>query len=222
MSVELSLAGERLAVLPERALFWPDRRTLVVADLHLGKAAAFRSEGVPVPAGTTRESLARLDRALDATGARRLICLGDFLHSRAGRTPATLGALEAWRERHPDLEVVVVRGNHDRHAGDPPSSLAIGMVTEPCSEGPFLLCHEPVAHAAGYVLAGHVHPAVRLLGRGRERLRLPCFAFGAHVGLLPAFGAFTGTAVITPKPGDRIFVVSDDRVLPMPVMPARA
>lgn len=209
----LSLFGEGLRLLPERAIYWEERRALLVADAHWGKAATFRAGGIPVPGGTTHEGLARLSRALQRTSAGRVIFLGDFLHARAGRAPGTVGALTAWRDRHPELELLLVRGNHDRHAGDPPPALEVVAVDPPVVEGPFVLAHHPAATTAGYVLAGHLHPAVRLTGPARERQRLPCFWFGPRVAVLPAFGDFTGTAPITPAPGDRIFAVAGEAVL---------
>ena len=65
----------------------------------------------------------------------------------------------------------------------------------------------------GYALAGHIHPAVRLSERGGQSLRLPCFWFGPRVGVLPSFGAFTGSAVVRPRAGDQVFVVADDQVI---------
>jgi len=209
----IELRGERLALLPERAVWWARRETLLVADPHWGKAATFRAGGIPVPHGTTLEGLARLDRAIHHTGARRLLFLGDYLHARQGRAPATIGALAAWRERHAEMEVLLVRGNHDRHAGDPPVEAGIACVDPPLADAPFLLAHHPDPVAGEYVLAGHLHPAVHLAGRGRQRERLPCFWFGREVGVLPAFGDFTGAAEIRPPPGDRIFVIAGDRVV---------
>src|SRR6478752_4639680 len=103
----------------ERALYWQREGALIIADLHWGKAATFRAAGVPLPPGTTTDDLARLDRALARTGARRLILLGDLFHARAGRhAAATLVTVAAWRSAHPSLDVLLVRGNHDRSAGD--------------------------------------------------------------------------------------------------------
>lgn len=214
--IEIDIAGERLVLLPEKAVFWPARRWLLVADVHLGKAASFRAMGVPVPGGTTRETLDRLDAAIRRVAPARVVFLGDLLHSRAARTATTLDLVVPWRAGHAAIEMVLVRGNHDQHAGDPPDSLAIDTVPEPCHAGPFLLCHHPDPREEGYVIAGHVHPAVRLFGRGRDSVRLPCFHFGERVGCLPAFGAFTGSALITPARGERCFVVADDRVVEAP------
>ena len=209
----VEVAGERVILLPEHALFRPGAGTLLVADPHWGKAAAFRAAGLPVPGGTTSAGLERLSRALERTGARRLVILGDLLHAREGRAPRTLEAVRAWLDRHAALSITLVRGNHDRRAGDPPAELGIECCDPPCLSPPFVLDHHPEPSGAGYVLAGHVHPSVTLRGAGRQRKRLPCFHFGARVGLLPAFGDFTGTADVSVLPGDRVFVVAGDDVL---------
>jgi uncharacterized protein len=211
--LETEVAGERVLLLPERALYHPGSGTLLIADPHWGKAAAFRAAGLAVPGGTTREGLARLSRALERTGAGRLVILGDLFHAREGKAPATLAAAREWRERHATLPVTLIRGNHDRHAGDPPGELRIDCCDPPCAEPPFILCHHPCDSPRGYVLAGHQHPSVTLRGIGRQRQRLPCFHLGERRAVLPAFGEFTGTAEITVAPGDRVYVVAGERVL---------
>jgi DNA ligase-associated metallophosphoesterase len=215
--ITLELAGEAVHLLPERALFWPRAATLVVADLHWGKAATFRAAGIPIPAGTTTEDLARLDAVLDRTGARRVVILGDLFHAAAGRAaPATLAELRRWRARRPALGMLLVRGNHDRHAGDPPAELDIECHNGPVPLPPFVLRHEPASSAEGYTLAGHVHPGLTLVGRGLQRERLPCFVIEPCLAVLPAFGGFTGFGPVVPGPGTRCFVVADDEVIAVP------
>jgi uncharacterized protein len=210
---KIDLQGESAVLLPERALFWERQETLIVADVHLGKTAAFRAAALPLPGGTTSETLARLTAAVERTGARRLLILGDLLHARAGRAARTLAAVAAWRGRHPDLEILLVRGNHDRGAGDPPDEWRIRCVDEPWREGPFAFRHHPEEDSEGYVLAGHIHPAVHLTGTGRQSATLPAFLFRDRLGLLPAFGGFTGGARVRPRRGDRVFVLADGEVV---------
>jgi DNA ligase-associated metallophosphoesterase len=211
--IAIDLAGEEVVLLPERALFWPRMATLFVADTHWGKAATFRAAGIALPGGTTTDDLARLSGVLQRTGARRLVLLGDLLHAKAGRAWQTLETITAWRAEWPLLEVLLVRGNHDRHAGDPPPEWNFTVVDAPQAMPPFALLHQPAVPHQGYALAGHLHPGVRIQGAGRQRLQLPCFWFGARVGVLPSFGSFTGMAMITPAPGDRVYVVADTEVL---------
>jgi DNA ligase-associated metallophosphoesterase len=211
----LELEGEQLVLLPERALYWSARSTLVVSDLHIGKAAAFRAAGVPVPEQTTAATLQRLERALARTGASRIVCLGDLLHAPTGRTPAALEPVAAWRAAHAALPIILVRGNHDVRSGDPPADWAVDCVDEPWNDGPFAWRHRPAVTPGRYTFAGHIHPAVSLNGSGRQQLTLPCFHFGASVAILPAFGEFTGTALVRPVAGDRVYVVAGERVLAM-------
>ncbi|MDH1264711.1 ligase-associated DNA damage response endonuclease PdeM [Pseudomonas sp. GD03944] len=205
----VQLAGAELWLLADKAIWWPAQRALLIADIHIGKAAAYRALGQPVPHGTTAANLQRLDALLQRFACRQLIFLGDFLHAPGSRTPSTLAALADWRERHAELAITLVRGNHDKRAGDPPDELRIEVVEEPLLLGPFALQHEPRAHATHHVLAGHVHPAYALHGRGRQRLRLPCFVLGDEVSLLPAFGSFTGAMTFRAEPDQRIVVVGD-------------
>ena len=211
--IKCTVAGEELVLLPEKVAYWPAQAMLFVADFHLGKAASFRSAGIPLPSGTTSDDVERLGRAIDRTRAKRVVFLGDFLHSAEGRAPRTLQRFGAWRDERARIELTLVRGNHDRKAGDPPEAWNMRCVEAGDRLGPFVLNHEPRASRAGYALAGHIHPAVRLSACGEESLRLPCFWFGARCGVLPAFGAFTGSAEVRPRRGDQVFVVADDEVL---------
>jgi DNA ligase-associated metallophosphoesterase len=213
---EVTVAGETLVLMAERALFWEREAALIVADLHWGKAATFRAAGVPLPPGTTTEDLARLDRALARTGARRLFLLGDLFHAREGRrAAATLAAVAAWRSAHASLDVLLVRGNHDRSAGDPPHELGIAVVEAPHYIAPFALHHEAPRSAAAYTLSGHVHPGFVVSGQARQRERLACFVVGRRGALLPAFGSFTGTLAVETGPDDRVFVIADETVIPV-------
>lgn len=215
-----------LKLLPGGALFLPALSMLLIADAHFGKAVTFRRCGVPVPEGTTDDTLQRLDGLIAQTGARELVFLGDFLHSAAAHAPVTQQALMRWRHCHPALGLTLVRGNHDDHAGDPPPALGMRVVDEPLlldtGASRVALCHHPRAVEGAYVLAGHWHPCVTLRGAGRDRLRLACFWFGGAtegqggVGILPAFGSFTGMHPIQSRPGDRVFAVAGNTVREVP------
>lgn len=207
----VEVGGEALVLLPEKAVFWPAQKMLVVADIHFGKAAAFRSLGVPVPRGTTSENLAGLDALVAAHDARHIMFLGDFLHARASHAGSTQAAMLAWRRRQSGLRLTLVRGNHDLHAGDPAAALGIELVDEPHALGPFAFCHHPDLDISRYALAGHIHP-VYVLATRFDALRLPCFVVGKTRMILPSFGAFTGGHAIRPEAGDAIWVTSGEAV----------
>jgi uncharacterized protein len=225
--LRIRVADADVVLHPSGAALLSADQTLLVADAHFGKAVSFRKLGVPVPRGTTSETLDDLSAAVADTKARRIVFLGDFLHSRQSHAPGTLAAVARWRTAHAGLELTLVRGNHDDRAGDPPASLDIRVVDEPLARGSFALCHHPRAMAGAYVLAGHWHPCISVSGRAFERLRLPCFWFGDDtgelpqhaVGVLPAFGSFTGMHRIEPRAGDRIYPVAGDVVRAIPTLP---
>ena len=213
----LRIGDHELWLLPESAAWHAASRTLFVADLHLGKSATFRARGLPVPSGTTQENLRRLALLVQTHAARRVVFLGDLLHSKHAQRATAIAPLHAWRAAHADLNCLLVRGNHDSHAGDPPSSLGFEIVDEPWPiEGAagLIACHHPQRAAAGTVLAGHWHPAVTLRGPARDHQRLACFCLIDGLLVLPAFGAFTGNSPQAPPSGSVCYPVGGGRVWP--------
>ena len=210
MSLPLDAAGETLWLLPDGAVWWPATRTLFAADLHLGKGAAFRAQGQPVPAGSSAITLARLEGLVARHGAERLIVLGDFWHGADGLTAALLDDVAAFARRVP---TTLVLGNHDRRIHPP--ALPMRTVNGVLPLGPLAAAHEPPPHGApGFTLAGHLHPAVSLRGRAGDRLRRPCFVRHPHALVLPAFGGLTGTFTLRPRDllGAHVAVLGDGSV----------
>ena len=213
----LRLEGQELWLLPEAAAWHANSRALFIADLHLGKSATFRARGLPVPSGTTQENLLRLATLVRVHAAERVVFLGDLLHSKHAQRAAAIAPLHAWCAAHAALRCVLVRGNHDSHAGDPPSSLGFEIVDEPWPvEGaPGLVGrHHPQHTATGIVLAGHWHPAITLRGPARDHQRLACFCLIDRLLVLPAFGAFTGSSPQAPPSGSICYPIGGERVWP--------
>lgn len=257
MSITIQLAGTTAELLPERALWLPGHRVLLLADLHWGKDHAFRAHGIPLPGGLLHDELNRLHDLMQRLSPDHVYLLGDLVHSRAGVTPEVIDEVARWRSQT-TIPMTLVRGNHDRHLPSLPASWHMHDSADPIVLGPFLLVHDPAEIAADnsanncadnpvgqsaassavhsteriamnsasiimtepgnsiisqkYILAGHLHPTVVLRQRG-DRLRLPCFHFGARVGTLPAFSTFTNGVVVQPERGDRVYVIAQQRVL---------
>jgi uncharacterized protein len=210
----LQWAGQQWVLRADRSLHWPDQQALLVADVHLGKAASFRRLGVPVPTGPSGRTLQRLFAALQATRARRLIVLGDLVHSARALTPTLHASVMQARAALPDVVWELVQGNHDSASGRLPTAWGLLEHGAALHLGGIRLCHDPAQAASTTpmpALAGHVHPCVHL-GRGVDRLRLPCFHFNAERGLLPAFGEFTGMHAVACGPGDQAFVTTGEEV----------
>ncbi len=214
--LQVQIGGATWILSAARTAFWCERRWLVVADVHFGKAATFRALGVPVPHGTTADTLARLSQLIDRMQPSTIVFLGDLFHAREAHATATLAALDEWRARYASLDLVLVEGNHDRKAGAPPAALRIHRESDPWSVGRFAFCHYPRFVQDASAFAGHLHPAVRLYGRADDSVRLPCFWLRDGLTVLPAFGAFTGGATIDREEGDRVIAVTEDRVVEVP------
>jgi uncharacterized protein len=211
----LDCCGETLTLLPERAIHWAAARTLIAADVHLGKGAALRRQGVAVPSGSSAADLGRLSHLIQTYPVQRLLLLGDVFHSRPQADEPLMAAFEAFRQAHPDLLIEIVRGNHDRPLSLP-AHWQLVWREEGAREGPFVWRHTPGRDPRGYVLCGHLHPAWVLRTR-RERARLPVFWWGAAQAVLPSFGQLTGGLLIEPAPCDRLYGVLPGAVVPLPL-----
>ena len=218
--MHIDLCGETLELHPDRALHWPRRRTLIVADVHLGKGAAFRRAGLAIPSGDTRRDLARLDALIAAFRPERLLVLGDLFHAPMQASEIWFDDVDAFRARHAGLALEVLRGNHDRALHRVPPGWRIDWHEGSRHEPPFVFAHEPGDDGRGYGMAGHLHPVLKLRS-STDRLRMPVFWLRERHAVLPSFGGFTGGHPITRQAGERIYAVGPTGVLEIPAMAPR-
>ncbi|HLM54119.1 MAG TPA: ligase-associated DNA damage response endonuclease PdeM [Pseudoxanthomonas sp.] len=205
------IAGEAVELLGDRALLWPSRSRLLIADLHLGKGDVFRRAGIGLPAGGTLHDLRRLTRLLEETGASELWILGDILHGAAPMAPWR-EQWARWRGRHPRVRVTGVAGNHDRALAD--AALEIELAAGCVEDGAFALRHEPLPHPRLHVICGHLHPLVALPGMRR---RWPAFWLRERVTALPAFSHFTAGVVAEPASGERLVACVEGEAIALPM-----
>jgi len=202
-----------LHLLAEGAVWLEDCHTLVVADVHLGKAAAFRARGLPVPEGDNARDLERLRALCEKRAARQLVIAGDFFHSPSGMSSELERMLGDFLTSL-QIPVLLVIGNHDAGLAKLPATL------QTCAAHGIpgiRVIHDPADAVPGMLnLAGHWHPVVRIPDGRRTSLRLPCFLLRGDLLVLPSFGSFTGGAVIDRHPGDRHFVTLRDQVIELP------
>lgn len=182
--------GARLHARPSGALWWPAARLLCVSDLHLGKSDRIaRRGGGMLPPYEGRDTLARLEAELRATGAAAVICLGDSFddaEAAAGLAPTLAGWLAHLTEGR---NWVWVEGNHD------PGPLALpGTQRTRVAFGALSFCH--IATATEAEVSGHYHPKARIGFRGGGVAR-PCFLIDRARIVLPAFGTYTGGLATT-------------------------
>lgn len=207
----INVQDQRIKLLSEHAVFVPRSSSLILSDVHLGKAATFQAQGIPVPEGDDDTDLTRISKLVSQTQARQLIIAGDLLHSPTGVSPALVSKLDTWIN-HCSAKVVLVRGNHDRRsfAAHPMKSVASLDL-----DGLHVV-HDPDDASDVPSICGHLHPVIHISDKPRTSLRLPCFWISEDRLILPSFGTFTGGHPITPGKNDRVFTALKDRVVELP------
>jgi uncharacterized protein len=203
----------------QRCIFWEEEKCLIVSDLHFGKTGHFRKSGIAVPQKVFKEDLQRLVAQLQFFKPKTLLVVGDLFHSAENRE---LDLFRKWRDDLPDLEIKLVKGNHDILKESWYTAAGIELHKDGFNINGFCFTHdnlncftnEPVSRADGrYTISGHIHPGVRISGLGKQSLCLPCFYFGKEFAVLPAFSRFTGTALIDPATGDKVFALVNQEVV---------
>lgn len=206
----ITLGGEQAVLLGQRALWLQQYQALLIADLHLGKADVFRRAGIALPSGGTQSDLLRLQQLIDHTGCRQLWILGDMLHGPLHHA-AWLQHWLQWRGEQGELQVHLLRGNHDRVVSAQTLQL---QVHDQARLGAFVLRHEPMADDSAHVLAGHLHPQVAPANMAR---RFPAFWLQRGITILPAFSRFTAGIVPQLRSGEQLIACVEGSVVPLPV-----
>jgi DNA ligase-associated metallophosphoesterase len=213
-SFTFRLLNQDLLLLPQKAIYWQQENTLIAADVHLGKVGHFRKAGIAVPRDMEQNDLSVLSDLIDEFEPKKIIFLGDFFHSVMN---ADWEWFILWRSQFPNLEIALIRGNHDIIHDDYYHGLNIKLYHK-LVVGPFLMLHHPLIEEAlntsgAYSFCGHLHPGISLRGKARQHITLPCFAFGAKQAILPSFGKFTGRVAIRSQQTDRIFAIANNKVI---------
>ncbi len=203
-----------LHLLKEKAIWSPDLNSIFLADLHFGKAAHFRKSGIPIPEPIHDVDLLKIEHLISNYKPAHFYFLGDLFHSDWNDQ---WELLNSFLRKFKETVFHLVKGNHDILDLRSYSSSNFEIHPQPIQLGALFLSHEPQNRIpSGMInLCGHIHPGVRLVGKGRQSLRLPCFYLHDNQLILPAFGNLTGLALIQALPGDRIFGVTKEKVIPI-------
>ncbi|WP_153556391.1 ligase-associated DNA damage response endonuclease PdeM [Roseimaritima sediminicola] len=213
---EITVGTTRLVLLPGRGVFLPKDRILCVADPHFGKEATFRRHGIPVPTGSTRGTLSRIERMLQATNADQLVILGDMFHAPSSLAADVRDELEQFFTHTVRVKCTLVRGNHDARLTSLPEAWGVEITDPGAGHRRCVWGHEPAAvdPDVDALLCGHLHPAVSYAVPGAKPERLPCFWLSGGCLVLPAIGRFTGTHVVQPTSGDQTWAIADQQLIP--------
>jgi DNA ligase-associated metallophosphoesterase len=209
---KLELAGETLALCPEKAVFWPSERTLLVSDAHFGKVAHFRKNGLAIPGTAALDNFNVLQQICLRHEVEKILFLGDLFHSTEN---LDVELLARWRNSNPHIALQLVVGNHDIIKPALLQEFGIHILGHELLMAPFYFTHKPANEIPEgyYNLCGHIHPGVKLRLKSVEYLKLPVFYFSERVGILPAFGVFTGLHPVQAKAGDKLYAVAENSII---------
>ncbi len=210
--LSISFLNEDLILLPEKAVYWPKEKMLMLSDLHLGKAIHFRSNGIVIPEESGSKDFITLESIIKRIKPQKVCFLGDLFHSSYNKE---WEKFESLINRFLEVEFILVLGNHDilDNAVYQKSKLTI---TRKLLIEPFLLTHEPDDGKSNhYNIAGHIHPGIQLRGKGKLRAKIPCYYFGKKNAILPAFGVLTGLHILKPKKSDTFYGIVGPDVIPL-------
>lgn len=208
MTLEIQINHHDFVLHCSGALYWVEKRMLLISDVHLGKVTHFRKYGAAIPSQARYTNFIRLDNAVEHFNPECIVFLGDLFHSTLNHE---FELFEDWMERT-GLPIVLIAGNHDIISPYRYTELGVTVVSEWVLDG-FLLTHYPEERNGCFTLCGHIHPAVLLEGFGRQYLKLPCFFRNSFQMILPAFGEFTGTYIMEPQQGDVIYAITKEDVV---------
>lgn len=209
---KVTIGSADMVLVADKAMFWPAKQLLLIADLHLGKVNHFRKAGYPVPVSANDRNTAIIIDLLNRYKPGRMIFLGDLFHSHYNEEWEVLGQV---MKHFQNTSFELVMGNHDIMSTLQYDRHRVVVHREQLVIDKIILTHEPLQEVPEgfYNLAGHIHPGARLYGKGRQALLLPCFYFGLNNGLLPAFGSFTGLYPVRVVKGDKIFVIVEGEII---------
>lgn len=188
--------NETLIITNWRAIFWEAKQTLILSDLHIGKTAHFRKHGIPVSSQVMYNDLERLKTLITHFKAEQLIIVGDLFHAENNDD---VTVFKTWTQQF-HLKIILVKGNHDRASFDMYDHLNIDIVNHFLDLKPFVFIHDLKSISDDtFYISGHMHPGVMLKGKGKQRIKLPCYLVNAQHIVLPAFSLFTGLNTKTPE-----------------------
>lgn len=208
MTLEIEINNQLFVLHNTGALYWVEKRMLLISDVHLGKISHFRKHGLALPTGAVFKNFYKLDRVIDHFSPKKICFLGDLFHSTLNNE---WHLFSDWVNRTA-LPIILIAGNHDIIHPKKFIDLTITVVSEWVIDG-FLLIHDPEIREGLFTLSGHIHPSVLLMGKGRQFLKVSCFFRSSNQMILPAFGEFTGTYVMQPKDEDIVYVVTDEDII---------
>lgn len=202
------IQNEIFTLTNQRALFWEKEKALILSDLHIGKTAHFRKNGIALGNNIMRNDLERLSILIAYFQPEKLIVVGDLLH--AGDN-SDVDEFCSWRNQYPDLKFYLIIGNHDRISKSLENKLCLNFKANQLEIDNFIFVHDFDTSIHKFQITGHIHPGV-VLNFSVKKIRLPCFVYSSNQLLLPAFSEFTGLDTKNIPKNGTFFAFTDSEI----------
>lgn len=190
------------------AVFWEEKNTIIISDVHLGKVTHFRKHGIAIPQSAISENFRKITEVLDYFNPEKIIFLGDLFHSTKN---AEWNLFENWVLDN-NYETYLITGNHDIIDENHYKNIGV-IVVEILEIDHFFFTHHPTEKENSFNFSGHIHPGIILRGLGLQSLKLRCFFSKSNQMILPAFGEFTGKYLVKPNLDHIIYAIAGNEVL---------
>jgi DNA ligase-associated metallophosphoesterase len=207
--------NQHLWLVAEKCIFWEEEGALILSDTHIGKTAHFKANGIAVPEAIFKDDLRRLWQVISVFNPKKILIVGDLLHKKNNQEVAHF---IKWKNETTKVPFHLIKGNHDVLSEEWYNNAGIILHQQQLLLPPFLFIHDPNEIEINeeediYTISGHIHPGVRLKITGKQHIKLPCFYFGKHQAILPAFSNFTGLAMLKPTKKDKVFAIANQNII---------
>lgn len=202
--------NETLTLTNHRAIYWANQEMLIISDLHIGKAAHFRKNGIPVSTEVLINDLKRLKQLLAFFKAKQLMVVGDLFHAGMNKE---FEVFRNWIDTIEKIDLILVKGNHDKISPEISELFFDWRIFTTHYIFPFNFIHESLNSTDNtFQISGHTHPGVLLKGKGKQRIKLPCYQISKKQLILPAFSLFTGLNTQTPLEKVTNYAFTEDHI----------
>ncbi len=208
MTQNIQIQNQSFVLHPSGSLFWEEKSALFISDVHLGKISHFRKYGAAVPQKAIQANFELMDEVVEFFNPNTVYFLGDLFHSYIN---SEWNLFEDWVSKA-KAEIILIYGNHDIISPIKYENLGIQFLDELILEN-ILLTHHPEERKGFFNFCGHIHPAIKIRGSGKQSLRLPCFFKSPNQLILPAFGEFTGSFTLKPTKNDQVYAIAEGMII---------
>ena len=207
---QISIYDQKFLLTNQRVIFWKKHQILILSDLHIGKTAHFQKSGIAVPTSILDKDLDRLQQLIDQFKPRKIIIVGDLFHAEYN---SELNVFKDWIQQYKYIDWALIKGNHDRFQDTTYAQFGIKVFPKSLTIDGITLVHEPSKKEQNiFCISGHIHPGIRIKGKGKQYFTLPCFQFSQTQLILPAFSLFTGLNTRNPLPKSVNYAFTDEEI----------